>query len=92
MYVAVARMHVQRDPHATAQDLFVNCVEAINDGLERFAREDVFEWCLDFAAPGHADFVRLQLTEIRFNIVEKTLPVVAYRANQLPRFAHFLCE
>ena len=75
VHIAVAGMHVQRDPNASAQHLFVNCFEPINDGFERFARENVFQRCFDLGAPRHANFVRLQRTEIRINVVEQVLPI-----------------
>ena len=49
--VAVACMHMQRHPHAATQHFFVNRLEAIHNGLERFSCEDVFEWSLDFRLP-----------------------------------------
>ena len=92
VHIAVAGMHVQRDPDASAQDFFVNRPEAINDGFERFAREDVFQRRLDLSAPRHTNFMRLQSAEICIDVIEQTLPMRANVSDQRARFCYFFRE
>ena len=85
VHVAIARVHVQRDPNPALEHSFVDSVAFGQDRLKRHAGEDAAQWRLQLRFPARAQGVVLQLDEQRVDLIQPALPLRAHLAYQTLR-------
>ncbi len=80
--VAVARVHVQRHPHAAFQHALVDFVEFGQHGLEGLAAEDLRHRCLELGFPAGPQAMLLQVREQRGDVGQPVGPLGTHFMHQ----------
>ena len=92
VHIAVAGMHVQRDPNPALEHALVHGIALVQDGLERQTREDGLQRRADLRFPARAQGVVLQLRKQGFNLVQPALPQPAHLGHQGQRLVDALLQ
>ena len=88
VHVAVARMHVQRSPHAALEYALVNRHALGKDRQKRTTRKNSLQGCLELQLPAGAQGVVLQLGEQGIDVLQPTGP----HATRLSHQGKCLCN
>ena len=88
VHVAVARVHVQRHPHAALEHALVDGGGLVQDGLERSARKNALQWGPQLGLPAGAQGVVLQLREQGGHVLQPARPQRTHLGHQRNSLGH----
>ena len=92
VHVAVAGMHMQRDPDPTLEDTLVDAGAFTQDRAKCDPKEDAAQRFKQLDLPARAQAVVLQVGKQRLNLVQPALPLRAHATHQFQRLPHAVSQ